>query len=95
MANKSDGVPLFVEELIHMVVESDLVRVVDNHYELTGPLPPLAIPSTIQDSLTARLDRLGEAREVVQMGAVLGREFSLKLMQAVSTLEPEMLSSHL
>ena len=54
VASKSDEVPLFVEELIHMVVESDLVRVVDNHYELTGPLPPLAIPSTLQDSLTAR-----------------------------------------
>ena len=78
-----------------MVVESDLVRVVDDHYELMGPLPPLAIPSTLQDSLTARLDRLGDAREVVQMGAVLGREFTYKLMQAVSHLDPEMLSSHL
>ena len=63
VASKSDGVPLFVEELIHMVLESDLVELVDDNYELTGPLPPLAIPSTLQDSLTARLDRLGDARD--------------------------------
>ena len=55
---KTDGVPLFVEELIKMVLESGLVREEDEHYELTGPLPPLAIPSTLHDSLMARLDRL-------------------------------------
>ena len=56
---KTDGVPLFVEELTKMVVESGLVREANGHYELTGPLPPLAIPSTLQDALMARLDRLG------------------------------------
>ena len=76
VATKSDGVPLFVKELTRMVVESHLVREVDDHYELTGPLPPLTIPSTLQDSLTARLDRLATVREVAQLGAVLGREFS-------------------
>ena len=55
--SKTDGVPLFVEELTEMVLESGLLRAADNHYELTGPLPPLAIPSTLQDSLMARLDR--------------------------------------
>ena len=62
--SKTDGVPLFVEELTKTVLESDLLRESDGRYELTGPLPPLAIPSTLQDSLTARLDRLGSVRDV-------------------------------
>jgi len=95
ITSKSDGVPLFVEELIHMVLESELLKEVGDHYELTGPLPPLAIPSTLQDSLTARLDRLAEVREVAQLGAVLGREFSYDLMQAVSPLDEETLRTHL
>ena len=59
---KTDGVPLFVEELIKMVLESGLVREEADRYELTGPLPPLAIPATLQDSLMARLDRLATAK---------------------------------
>ena len=86
ITNKTNGVPLFVEELTKMVVESDFVRAVNGHYELTGPLPPLAIPATLQDSLMARLDRLGTAKEVAQLGAALGREFSYELIQAVSPL---------
>jgi predicted ATPase/class 3 adenylate cyclase len=81
---KTDGVPLFVEELTKMVVESDLLREADGHYELMGPLPSLAIPATLQDSLMARLDRLTTAREVAQLGAALGREFTYELLQAVS-----------
>src|SRR5437762_2267901 len=73
---KTDGVPLFVEELTKTVVESGLLTTVDDHYELTGPLPPLEIPSTLQDSLMARLDRLAATKELVQLGATLGREFS-------------------
>ena len=55
----TDGVPLFVEELTKMVLESGLVKEREGRYELTGPLPPLAIPATLHDSLMARLDRLG------------------------------------
>src|SRR5262249_33568206 len=57
IVSKTDGVPLFVEELTKMVLESELLREADGRYELTGPLPPLAIPTTLQDSLMARLDR--------------------------------------
>jgi predicted ATPase len=66
---KTDGVPLFVEELTKMVLESGLLREAERHYELVGRLPPLAIPGTLHDSLMARLDRLGTAKEVVQLGA--------------------------
>ena len=95
VAAKSDGVPLFVEELTRMVVESDLVRLVDDQYALTGSLPELAIPSTLQDSLTARLDRLSSVKESVQLAAVLGREFDFELIRAVSPLDESTLLSHL
>jgi TOMM system kinase/cyclase fusion protein len=81
---KTDGVPLFVEELVKMILESGLVREEHGRYVLTGPLPPLAIPSTLQDSLMARLDRLATVREIAQLGAVLGREFSSELIRAVA-----------
>jgi len=84
---KTDGVPLFVEELVKMILESGLVREDAGHYVLTGPLPPLAIPSTLHDSLMARLDRLSTARELAQLGAVLGREFSYELLQAVALID--------
>ena len=83
---KTDGVPLFVEELTKAVLESGIVRLGENGYELTGPLTTLAIPSTLQDSLMARLDRLSEAREVAQIGACIGREFPYDLLSAVSPL---------
>jgi predicted ATPase len=84
---KTDGVPLFVEELVKMILESGLVRENADHYVLTGPLPPLAIPSTLHDSLMARLDRLSTVRELAQLGAVLGREFSYELLQAVAPVD--------
>ena len=64
-----------------MVVESDLVKEVDEYYEVSGPLPPFAIPSTLQDSLMARLDRLATVREIAQIGVTLGREFDYGLLQ--------------
>jgi TOMM system kinase/cyclase fusion protein len=84
---KTDGVPLFVEELTKMVLESGLLKERDDHYELTYPLPPLAIPTTLHDSLIARLDRLSTVKEVAQLGAMLGREFTYELLQAVSPLD--------
>jgi predicted ATPase len=84
---KTDGVPLFVEELTKMVLESGLLREQEDRYELTHPLPPLAIPATLRDSLEARLDRLAAVKEVAQQGAILGREFSYELLQAISPLD--------
>jgi predicted ATPase len=81
---KTDGVPLFVEELTKMVLESGLLEEREDCYELTGPLPPLAIPTTLHDSLMARLDRLATVKALAQLGATLGREFAYDLLQAVS-----------
>ena len=95
LLTKTDGVPLFVEELTKMVLESGLVKESQGRYELTGPLPALAIPTTLHDSLMARVDRLGTARGVVQLGAVLGRQFAFELLQTVSRLEEEIVQREL
>ena len=84
IVEKTDGVPLFVEELTKEILESDLLRETADRYELSGLLPPIAIPNTLQDSLMARLDRLGSTRELAQIGAVIGREFPYKLIRAVA-----------
>ena len=87
VVTKTDGVPLFVEELTKTVLESGLLRETEEHYELTGPLPPLALPTTLHDSLMARLDRLATVKAVAQLGAVLGRTFSYDLLRAVTLLD--------
>ncbi len=84
---RADGVPLFVEELTKTVLESGLLQERSDHYTLDRPLPSLAIPTTLHASLTARLDRLpAEVREVAQIGAAVGREFSYELLNAVANL---------
>jgi len=80
VVTKTDGVPLFVEELTKAVMESN--PSVGAHSG--APVPSLAIPTTLHDSLMARLDRLGSAKEVAQIGATLGREFSYELLSAIS-----------
>jgi predicted ATPase len=81
---KTDGVPLFVEELTKAVLESGLLEDRGDRYELAGPLPPFAIPATLHDSLLARLDRLAPVKEIAQIGAAIGREFSYALLAAVA-----------
>jgi class 3 adenylate cyclase/predicted ATPase len=83
---KTDGVPLFVEELTKTVLESGVLRDAGDRYELSGPVGALAIPATLHDSLMARLDRLASIRELAQTAAVIGREFGHKLLSAVSSL---------
>jgi predicted ATPase len=91
---KTEGVPLFVEELTKAVLESGLVREADGRYELVGSLP-LAIPSTLQDSLLARLDRSAPVKEIAQIGAVIGREFGYDLLSATAEMDPPRLRSAL
>ena len=84
---KTDGVPLFVEELTKSILESGLLREENGSYVLAATLTPLAIPSTLHDSLTARLDRLSPVKEIAQIGATIGREFSYNLLEAVSPIK--------
>jgi len=80
---KTDGNPLFVEELTKTVLEGGILIKDADGYRLDGPLPPLAIPTTLQDSLMARLDRLAPVKEIGQIGAAIGREFSYPLVREV------------
>jgi predicted ATPase len=95
IAERSDGVPLFVEELTKSVLESGLLREEADRFVLDGVLPPFAIPTTLHDSLMARLDRLASVRLVAQTGAAIGREFSYALLRAVSRLAEDELQTGL
>jgi class 3 adenylate cyclase/predicted ATPase len=92
---RTDGIPLFVEELTKTVLESGILTDVGDSYELTGSLPALAIPETLHDSLMARLDRSAPVKEIAQLGAVIGREFSQELLAAVADRTEDQLRSAL
>jgi class 3 adenylate cyclase/tetratricopeptide (TPR) repeat protein len=95
LIEKSDGVPLYLEEMTKAVLESGHLKEVNRQYELIGSLASLAIPATLQDSLMARLDRLVTAKAVAQYAAVIGRQFSYALLQAVSQLDAATLQQEL
>src|SRR5262245_4366521 len=87
LVTRSDGVPLFIEELTKLVLEAGLLREHEELNTLIGLLPPLAIPATLQDALMARLDQLASAKVVAQLGATLGREFTYELLRAVAPMD--------
>jgi class 3 adenylate cyclase/predicted ATPase len=86
IVSKTDGVPLYVEELTKTILTSDILRDTGERFELTGPLSALTIPDTLQESLMARLDRLPQVRKIAQLGSVLGREFAYELITGLSTI---------
>jgi predicted ATPase len=92
---RTDGVPLFIEELTKAVLESGLLRKREHDYVLDGPLAPVAIPTTLHASLMARLDRLASVRQVAQVGAALGRQFSHELLHAAAGTPERQLSDAL
>jgi class 3 adenylate cyclase/predicted ATPase len=83
---RTDGVPLFIEELTKAILESEVLRSERDRYVLTGSLPPLSIPTTLHGSLMARLDRLAPVRKIAEIGAAIGREFSHELIAAIAEL---------
>jgi class 3 adenylate cyclase len=91
----TDGVPLFIEELTKAVVESGVLTDVGDRYATAGPLPSLSVPTSLHASLLARLDRLPRTREVAQIGAALGRQFSHELISAVAAMPRRMLDNAL
>jgi class 3 adenylate cyclase/tetratricopeptide (TPR) repeat protein len=91
----TDGVPLFVEELTKSVLESGLLHEAGDQYTLRSPLPALAIPTSLRDSLLARLDRLAPVKHILQIGACVGREFSYELLARISALPDEQLEAGL
>ncbi|MEH2543250.1 MULTISPECIES: adenylate/guanylate cyclase domain-containing protein [unclassified Bradyrhizobium] len=93
--DRTDGVPLFVEELTKTVLESGLVREAGKAYLATGLVGSTAIPTTLHASLLARLDRLAPTRDLAQIGAALGRNFSYDLISAVAQLAKRQLDESL
>ena len=93
--DKTDGVPLFVEEITKAVLESGALQDVDGPYVMTGTLSSFTVPATLHDSLMARLDRLVTAKAVAQYAAVIGRQFAYALRQAVSHLDEATLQREL
>jgi class 3 adenylate cyclase/predicted ATPase len=92
---RTEGVPLFVEELTKTILESGVVRETPDGFELAALSPSLAIPTTLQDSLMARLDRLAPTKEVAQVAACIGREFGHELLAAVAGLAESQLKESL
>jgi class 3 adenylate cyclase/tetratricopeptide (TPR) repeat protein len=86
IVDRTDGVPLFIEELTKTVLESEIVSEASDHYAVKGPIAPLAIPTTLHASLLARFDRLAPTREVAQIGAAIGRQFSHEMISAVAAM---------
>ena len=95
IVERSDGVPLFIEELTKAVIEGGMLRDAGDHYEAVGPSPALAIPTTLNGSLLARLDRLAPVREVAQIAAALGRTFSHDLISATAAMPKDLLDDAL
>jgi|RhiMetdeSRZDD1v2_1073273.scaffolds.fasta_scaffold00425_30 class 3 adenylate cyclase/tetratricopeptide (TPR) repeat protein len=81
---KADGVPLFVEELTKSILESSQLKVQGDRYEYADTTRSITIPATLRDSLMARLDRYMPVKEIAQIGAAIGREFSYEVIAAVS-----------
>jgi class 3 adenylate cyclase/tetratricopeptide (TPR) repeat protein len=92
---RTDGVPLFIEELTKAVIESGVVADAGDRYTVTGPAPSPAIPTSLHASLLARLDRLAPTREVAQIGATLGRSFTHELISAVADVPQQLLDDAL
>jgi class 3 adenylate cyclase/tetratricopeptide (TPR) repeat protein len=95
ITDRTDGVPLFIEELTKAVVESGLLVEAGDRYVATGPVTPLAIPTSLQESLLARLDRLAPTSDVAQIAAALGRQFLHELISAVAALPRQQLDDAL
>ncbi|MBV9739751.1 MAG: AAA family ATPase [Hyphomicrobiales bacterium] len=89
---RTDGVPLFVEELTKAIIDGGWLREEGDKYVLTGPLPAAAIPTTLHASLVARFDRVAPVKEVAQIGAAVGRQFSFELMASLIELQPQALA---
>jgi predicted ATPase len=92
---RTDGVPLFIEELTGMLLDTAMLSECNDHYELMRPLRDLLIPATLRGLLTAKLDKLGRAKQTAQLAAVIGREFPYRLLAALSPLDQSALDQDL
>ncbi len=92
---RTQGVPLFIEELLNVILDSDVLEIKGDEYLLKGALPEMVIPSTLQDLLFAKLDKLGKENEIAQLVSVYGREITPEMLQEISGLDFETVSEEL
>jgi class 3 adenylate cyclase/tetratricopeptide (TPR) repeat protein len=92
---RTDGVPLFIEELTKTIIESGELRETETAYELTGPLSRVTIPATLHDSLMARIDRLQPIKEISQMAACIGRHFDHATLRKIARVDDRTLDDAL
>jgi class 3 adenylate cyclase len=95
ITQKADGVPLFIEELTRSLIDDEHLTLDGDAWRLAKPLAASAVPGTLQASLIARLDRLGDARRAAQVGATIGRRFERSLLDAVSEVSSDELAASL
>lgn len=95
IVTRTDGVPLFIEDLTRMVIESDVVVEREDYYDLTGPFQSLTIPATIHDTILARFAKLATAKPIAQVAATIGREFSFDMLRVVSGVDAAVLLQEL
>ena len=95
IVTKTSGVPLFAEELTKLILQSQILEECGTEFRLVKPLSSISIPSTLQDSLMARLDMLGSAKELAQLASVIGRDFTYSLLAAITPLDTETLEAEL
>jgi class 3 adenylate cyclase/tetratricopeptide (TPR) repeat protein len=95
IATRTDGVPLFVEDMTRMVIESDIVVEREDYFDLTGPFQSLTIPTTMHDTILARFAKLTTAKPIAQVAATIGREFSMEMLRVVSGVDEPVLLQEL
>ena len=95
ISEHADGIPLCIEEMTKTLLEGTLIREENGRYVLAHPLPALAVPSSLHDSLMARLDRLGPVKELAEIGAAIGREFAYDILKAVTHRSDDQLQDQL
>lgn len=95
IVERTDGIPLFIEESTRAVIDAGFGAAADGGRRETEPLPSIAVPVSLRDSLTARLDRLSPVKDVAQIGATIGREFSFALLRAVAEIDDAALEAAL
>jgi class 3 adenylate cyclase len=95
IVTRTDGVPLFIEDLTRMVVESDIVVEREDYYDLTGSFQSLTIPATMHDTVLARFAKLTTAKPIAQVAATIGREFSFEMLRIVSGVDAQVLLQEL
>lgn len=95
IVTRTDGVPLFIEDLTRMVVESDIVIEREDYYDLAGSFQSLTIPATMHDTVLARFAKLTTAKPIAQVAATIGREFSFEMLRVVSGVDAQVLLQEL